>query len=59
MNGRGSVSRLAPGDILFLSASAQTVSQQEIEALEAKRIRRLRELGDWRPSGGWHIEPRI
>jgi hypothetical protein len=35
------------------------VSQREIEALEAKRARRLRELGDWRPSGGWQIEPRL
>jgi hypothetical protein len=55
--GQGNFSRLAPADILFLPASAKTVSQQEIEALEAKRIRRLRELGDWRPSSGWQIEP--
>ncbi len=44
-------------DILFLPPWAKTVSQQEIEALEAKRILRLRELGEWRPSNGWHIEP--
>jgi hypothetical protein len=42
-----------------LPPSAKTVSQDEIAALEAKRIRRLRELGDWRPSNGWQIEPAI
>jgi hypothetical protein len=35
------------------------VSQEEIDALDAKRIRRLRELGQWRPSRGWHIEPAV
>jgi hypothetical protein len=44
-------------DVLVLPPSAKTVSQDEIDALEAKRIRRLRELGDWRPSNGWQIEP--
>ena len=34
--------------------SAKTVSKEEVEALEAKRIQRLRELGNWRPSSGWH-----
>ena len=53
INSRASLS----GDILFLPPSAKTVSQKEIEALEAKRIRRLRELGKWRPSRGWQIEP--
>lgn len=58
MNGRNSrVTRSK--DVLFLPASAQTVSQQEIEALEAKRSRRLIELGTWRPSGGWHVEPSL
>jgi hypothetical protein len=33
------------------------VSQAEIDALEAKRAQRLRELGEWRPSNGWHVEP--
>ncbi len=46
-------------DVLFLPTSAKTVSQEEIDALEAKRIRRLRELGDWRPSSGFHIEPQL
>ncbi len=44
-------------EILFLPASTETVSRDEIEALEVKRIRRLRELGKWRPSRGWRIEP--
>ena len=57
MNGQR-VSRVLHGrDVLLLPPSAKTVSQKEMEALEAKRIRRLRELGDWRPSTGWHIEP--
>lgn len=46
-------------DVLFLPTTAKTVSQEEIDALEAKRIRRLRELGDWRPSSGFHIEPTL
>jgi hypothetical protein len=46
-------------DILFLPPSARTVSQEEMDALEAKRIRRLRELGQWRPSNGWQIEPAL
>lgn len=46
-------------DVLLLPTSAKTVSQEEIDALEAKRIRRLRELGDWRPSSGFHIEPQL
>ena len=57
MNGQRH-SRVTTGrDVLVLPPSAKTVSQEEIEALEAKRIRRLRELGDWRPSNGWQIEP--
>jgi hypothetical protein len=43
--------------VLFLPPSAKTVSKEEIEALEAKRTQRLRELGNWRPSSGWQIEP--
>jgi hypothetical protein len=50
---------LRTNDILFLPPSAKTVSKEEVEALEAKRIRRLRELGNWRPSSGWQIEPRV
>lgn len=46
-------------DVLVLPTTAKTVSQEEIDALEAKRIRRLRELGDWRPSSGFHIEPTL
>ena len=46
-------------EILLLPPSARAVSQEEIDALEAKRIRRLRELGQWRPSNGWHIEPAV
>jgi hypothetical protein len=46
-------------DVLFLPATAKTVPQKEIDALEAKRIRRMIELGNWRPSGGWHIEPSL
>jgi hypothetical protein len=46
-------------DILYLPPSARTVSKEEIEALEAKRIQRLRELGNWRPSNGWQIEPQM
>ena len=46
-------------EILYLPPSARTVSQEEIDALDAKRIRRLRELGQWRPSRGWHIEPAV
>ena len=45
--------------ILFLPPSAKTVSKEEVEALEAKRIQRLRELGNWRPSSGWQVEPAI
>lgn len=60
MSGRVSGSKLVRSkDVLFLPASAQTVSREEIEALEAKRIRRLIELGTWRPSGGWRIEPSV
>jgi hypothetical protein len=52
--------RILPRDeILYLPPSARTVSQEEIDALDAKRIRRLRELGRWRPSRGWHIEPAV
>ena len=51
-------SRLLRTDgVLFLPPSAKTVSKEEIEALEAKRTQRLRELGNWRPSSGWQIEP--
>ncbi len=46
-------------DMLLLPTSAKTVSQEQVDALEAKRIRRLRELGDWRPSSGFHIEPTL
>lgn len=46
-------------DVLVLPPSAKTVSPEEIEALDAKRIRRLRELGDWRPSNGWQVEPEV
>lgn len=46
-------------DVLFLPASAKTVPQDKVDALEAKRLRVLRELGNWRPSGGWHIEPAV
>ena len=57
MNGQRH-SRVKQGhDTLVLPPSAKTVSQDEIAALEAKRLRRLRELGDWRPSNGWQIEP--
>jgi hypothetical protein len=57
MNGK-LVARVTQGrDVLLLPPSAKTVSQEEIDALEAKRIRRLRELGDWRPSNGWQIDP--
>jgi hypothetical protein len=52
-------SRFLQTDILYLPPSAKTVSREETEALEAKRIKRLRELGQWRPSSGWQIEPRI
>jgi hypothetical protein len=48
---------LQTDDILFLPPSARTVSKEETEALDAKRIKRLRELGKWRPSSGWQIEP--
>lgn len=59
MNGQR-YSRVTEGrDVLVLPPSAKTVSQDEIDALEAKRIRRLRELGDWRPSNGWQIEPAL
>jgi hypothetical protein len=50
---------LRNNDILYLPPSARTVSKEEAEALEAKRIRRLRELGNWRPSSGWRIEPQV
>ena len=46
-------------DVVLLPASVRVVSQEAIDALEAKRARRLRELGDWRPSSGWHIEPQL
>ena len=46
-------------EVLVLPARTKTVSQAEIEALEAKRAQRLRELGEWRPSNGWHIEPAL
>jgi hypothetical protein len=55
----GASRRILSSDVLCLPASAKTVSQAEIEALEAKRIQRLRELGDWRPSNGWQIEPTL
>jgi hypothetical protein len=59
MNGQR-YSRVTQGrDVLVLPPSAKTVSQEEIEALEGKRIRRLRELGDWRPSNGWQIDPAL
>ena len=45
--------------MLILPPTAKTVSQDEIDALEAKRIRRLRELGDWRPSSGWQVDPAL
>lgn len=48
---------LLNGDVLFLPPSAKTVSQKEINALDAKRAQRLRELGKWRPSRGWRIDP--
>ena len=57
MNGQRYAKVLSGRDVLILPPSAKTVSQEEIEALEAKRIRRLRELGDWRPSNGWQVEP--
>lgn len=44
-------------DVLSLPALAKTVSQQAIDALEARRVQRLRELGDWRPTNGWQVEP--
>jgi hypothetical protein len=50
---------LQTDDILFLPPSARTVSKEETEALEAKRVKRLRELGKWRPSSGWQIEPSL
>jgi hypothetical protein len=50
---------LQTNDILFLPPSAKTVSKEESEALEAKRVQRLRELGQWRPSNGWQIEPSL
>ncbi len=50
---------LRTDDVLFLPPSARTVSKEEVEALEARRIQRLRELGSWRPSNGWHIEPAL
>lgn len=46
-------------DILFLPVSAKTVPREVVEALEAKRARRLRELDGWQPSKGWHIAPAI
>jgi hypothetical protein len=46
-------------EILYLPPSARTVSQEEIDALDAKRMRCLRELGQWRPSRGWRIEPAV
>jgi hypothetical protein len=52
-------SLLQDDDILYLPPSARTVSKEEVEALEAKRIQRLRELGTWRPSNGWQIEPQM
>jgi len=52
-------SLLQDDDILYLPPSARTVSKEEVEALEAKRIQRLRELGNWRPSNGWQIEPQM
>jgi hypothetical protein len=59
MNGQRYSRVTARRDVLVLPPSAKTVSQDEIDALEAKRIRRLRELGDWRPSNGWQIEPTL
>ena len=50
---------LQTDDILYLPPSARTVSKEETQALEAKRIKRLRELGKWRPSSGWQIEPSV
>ena len=46
-------------DVLYLPPWARTVSKEEVDALEAKRIQRLRELGNWRPSNGWQIEPQM
>jgi hypothetical protein len=57
MNGQRYSRVIQRRDTLVLPPSAKTVSQDEIDALEAKRIRRLRELGDWRPSNGWQVEP--
>lgn len=57
MNGQRNSRVTQARDVLLLPPSAKTVSQEEIDALEAKRIRRLRELGDWRPSNGWQIDP--
>jgi hypothetical protein len=57
MNGQRYSRVISRPDVLVLPPSAKTVSQEEIEALETKRLRRLRELGDWRPSNGWQIEP--
>ena len=55
---RNDSSRVQPrAEVLVLPAWTKTVSQAEVEALEAKRAQRLRELGEWRPSNGWHIEP--
>ena len=59
MNGRRYSKVINGRDVLVLPPSAKTVSQDEIEALDAKRMRRLRELGDWRPSNGWQIEPEL
>ena len=50
---------LQTDDILYLPPSAKTVSKEETDALEAKRVQRLRELGKWRPSSGWQIEPAL
>ncbi len=55
---RNDSSRIRTSDgVLVLPTWTKTVSQAEIDALEAKRTQRLRELGEWRPSNGWHVEP--
>jgi len=55
---RNDSSRVRTSDeVLVLPTWTKTVSQAEIDALEAKRAQRLRELGEWRPSNGWHVEP--
>jgi hypothetical protein len=44
-------------EIVRLPSSVKTVSDESAQALEEARRRRLQELGEWHPSGGWLIQP--